>query len=423
MKKTPGEILASYVPELPDPFCAKLFRLILRCDAFGKRAKFVYNFDKKAMKGRQVLILADHASTDSYIWAVLGYPFVEPNVVMGYQNILQKGIFRLLLKVGVIPKKLFIPDVSTVRSILRLKKQGASFLLFPEGIQSMDGSTMPTNPATMQLVKKLGLDVVLVTSFGAYLNRPRFDSSYRHGPMEYRFDILFTKEDLEKMTADELYESYLARFRYNDFLENSRRGCVYKGRHKNAYGLDRILFVCPKCGKEFSLSVGDDSVVCACGSRVRVGGDYALHPSEPGFPFKRIDEWFRYERELIRCEVSKDGFSFSYPAEYLTLDYEVLGNDRCVKLGEGTVTIDRGSFRYDGTKNGETVSISVPISEMPSAPFVSGRANEFFWGEEYYRFVPKEEKKLSVKILLIVEELHKLTDPVWKEYSDDVYSR
>lgn len=423
MKKTPGEILASYVPGLPDPFYAGLFRLILRFAAAGKKARYVYRFDKKAMKGRQVLILSDHASTDSYIFTVLGYPFVRPNVVMGYQNILQKGVFRILLKVGVIPKKLFIPDVSTVRSILRLKKQGASILLFPEGIQSMDGSTMPTNPAAMQLVKKLGLDVVLVKSFGGYLNRPRFDSSYRHGPLEISYELLFSKEDLEKMTEDELYGRYLERFLYNDFLENEKRGFAYRGKHENAYGLDRILFICPKCGREFTLKVEGDSVVCSCGSRVSVDGTYALHPSDPAFPYKRIDEWFRSQREAVRRIVAREGFSISYPAEYLTLDYEVLGSDRCVKLGEGTVTIDRERFLYEGTKNGSAVSIAVPIAGMPSAPFVSGTANEFFYGNEYFRFVPKEDPKLSVKILLIIEELHNLSDPVWKKYSEDVRSR
>lgn len=424
MKRTPGDTLASYVPGLPDPFYAKLFRVILRCAAFGKRARYVYHFDRKSMKGRQVLILADHASTDSYIFAILGYPFVEPNVVMGYQNILRKGLFRILLKVGVIPKKLFIPDVSTVRSILRLKKQGASFLLFPEGIQSMDGSTMPTNPASMQLVKKLGLDVVLVTSFGAYLNRPRFDACYRRGPMEFHYEILFTAKELEELTEDELYKRYLERFRYNDFEENARRGSVYRGRHENAFGLDKILYVCPKCGKEFTLSVNGDTVECVCGSRVRVDETYALKPvNDPDYPFSRIDEWFRFQRETVRREVSDESFSLSYPAEYLTLDYRVLGNDRCVKLGEGTVTLNRNSFRYDGTKNGEPVSILIPIEDMPSAPFVSGTANEFFFGNEYFRFVPMNDPKLSVKILLAVEELHRLSDPVWDRYSEDVYSR
>ncbi|MBO4384195.1 MAG: hypothetical protein J5854_02085 [Clostridia bacterium] len=423
MKKTPGEILASYAPGLPDPFYAKLFRVLLSCASIGKRADFVYHFDKKAMKGKQVLILADHASTDSYIWALKGYPFVEPNVVMGYQNILRRGLFHVFLKVGVIPKKLFIPDVSTVRSILRLKKLGASFVLFPEGIQSMDGSVMPTNPATMQLVKKLGLDVVLVTSFGAYLNRPRFDSCYRHGPMEFHYELLFTADELNEMSADELYARYLAKFRYNDPEENARRGCVYRGKHENAYGLDKILFVCPDCGKEFTLKVEGDSVVCSCGRRVRVDERYALIPEGGDFPFSRIDEWFRFGRETVRREVMKEDFSLSYPAEYLTLDQVTLGDDRCVKLGEGTVTLCRRGFNYDGTKNGEHVSITIPIEDMPSAPFVSGTANEFFFGEEYFRFVPKNDPRLSVKVLLAVEELHRLVDPVWRKYGDDVYFR
>ena len=39
-------------------------------------------------------------------------------------------------------------------------------------------------------------------------------------------------------------------------------------------------------------------------------------------------EWFAWERYAVRAEIEKDGFSFSYDAEYLTVDTEKLGNDR-----------------------------------------------------------------------------------------------
>ena len=420
--KKPGEILDSYVPELPDRFYSRVFRLLLRCLALGKSVKYTYHFDVKQMKGKRVLLLADHSSTDNYIYAALGWPFAQPNVIMGYQNILQGGVFRLLLKVGVIPKKLYIPDVSTARSIVRLNKKGASFLLFPEGIQSMAGSTMPMNPATMQLVKRLGLPVILVKSFGAYLNRPRFDPSYRHGPMEFSYEMLFTEGELAEKTEDELYKKYLERFRYNDFAWNREKRYSYKGKHRTAYGLDKILFVCPKCGREFSMRVEEDQLVCGCGNTIKVDEKYELTAvGDSVLPYRGVDEWFLRQRGLVLKEASREGFTFSYPAEYLTLDYERLGNDRCVRLGEGRVTIDRELFRYDGTKSGEMVTISIPISGIPSAPFVSGTANEFFYGKDYYRFVPKDDPRLSVKILLLIEELHNLSDPVWAKVSKDVY--
>lgn len=421
-RQTPGEILDQFVPELPTKSGARAFRLLLRLVSIGKKPRFRYLFDVKELTGRPVMILADHASTDSYIYALLGWPYHQPNVVMGYHNIMRKGLFRLLLSVGVIPKRLYTPDVSAVRSMLRLKKQGASFMLFPEGIQSMAGTTMPTDPAAMGLVKKLGLPTVLCRGYGAYLNRPRFDSSYRNGPMEFTYELLFTEDELKEKSEEELYEKYLSRFRYNDFAWNREHGNAYRGKHENAYGLDKILFICPACGKRFSLRVEGRDIVCSCGNRVRVGETYALTPAEGSFlPFRGIDEWFSFQRAAVRGDIESESFSLSYPAEYRTLDQERLGDDRTVHLGEGRVTITRELFRYEGTVNGESTTLGFPISAIPSAPFVSGTANEFFIGKDYYRFVPKDDPRLSVYVLLAVEELHNLGDPARRRVSEDVY--
>ena len=421
-KKTPGEIVSEYVPKKPKPLYAFLVRALIAISTVGKKAKFTYHFNKKEMRHKQVIILADHSSTDNYLYAIKGYPFVSPNVVIGYHNIFVKGLFRILLGAGVIPKRLYTPDMSTAISILRLIKHGASVMIFPEGIQSMAGSTQPINPATAALLKKCTVPVVLCKSYGAYLNRPRFDGEYRHGPMEFSYELLFSKKDLGEKSADEIYDILIDRFRYDDFLWNSKKKYVYKGKHQNAFGLDRILFVCPRCGKHFSLRIENDDIVCVCGNRIKVDGSYSLIPYEgSSLAFERIDEWFQWQREVVRREVEKPGFSFSYEAEYQTIDTQTIGNDNCVSLGEGRITIDAEHFVYDGTNEGERFVLDIPIIAIPSAPFVSGHANEFFHNNDYYRFIPKETPALSVKILLMIEELHNLSDDIWRKACSDVY--
>lgn len=420
-KRTPGEILDSYVPALPTKLGARAFRLLLHAAALGKKPRFRYLFDVKELEGRPVMILADHASTDSYIYALLGWPFNQPNVVMGRHNILRKGLFRLFLAAGVIPKRLYTPDVSAVRAMLRLKKEGASFVLFPEGIQSMAGTTMPTDPAAIALVKKLGLPTVLCRGYGAYLNRPRFDPSYRKGPMEFTYELLFTEDELKEKSEDALYEKYLARFKYNDFEWNREKGNSYRGKNENAHGLDKILFICPACQRRFSMHVVGGDLVCSCGNRIRVESTYALTPIGGSvMPYKGVDEWFARQREAVKSDISKEDFKLNYEADYLTLDLERLGDDRTEFLGFGRVTVSRDGLVYEGTVNGEIARLEFPISAIPSAPFVSGTANEFFAGRDYYRFVPKPDPRLSVYILLVIEELHNLADPARRKMAQDV---
>ena len=421
-KQTPGEILDRYVPDLPKRFYAFVVRALIFLLTFRRKVKFTYNFDKKRMKRRQVVILADHSSTDNYLYAIRGYPFVQPNVIMGYQNMFGRGLFRLLMKAGAVPKRLYVPDISTAISVLRLVRKGASVMIFPEGIQSMAGSTQPINPSTAALIKKLGLPVVLCKSRGAYLNRPRFDRSYRNGRMEFSYELLFDADELSKTSEESIYTKLLGRFSYNDFLWNEKAKNVYRGKHKNAYGLDRILFICPVCGRRYGLRVEGDGIVCGCGNAVRVDERYSLIPyAGSSLPFRRIDEWFLWQRGVIRSDVIREDYSLSYDAEYLTLDTSSTGDDRCRKLGEGTVVIDRERFLYSGSKNGKETVISIPVKNIPSAPFVSGRANEFFRDKEYFRFVPKGDKRITVEVLLAIEEIHNLTDEAWRKVSSDVY--
>ena len=70
--KTPGEMLEEYKPDLPSVRAAKLTRLIMRLSTLTRPAKITYGFDKSRMRGRQVLILAQHASTDDPYYVSAG---------------------------------------------------------------------------------------------------------------------------------------------------------------------------------------------------------------------------------------------------------------------------------------------------------------------------------------------------------------
>ena len=65
-----------------------------------------------------------------------------------------------MTQMNAIPKLLYQPDTSCTRKMLKVIKSGGSLALFPEGIQSISGSTHPINPATCKFIKKAGLPVV-----------------------------------------------------------------------------------------------------------------------------------------------------------------------------------------------------------------------------------------------------------------------
>ena len=126
---------------------------------------------------------------------------------------------------------------------MRLHKKGASFLLFPEGIESTDGTTQPLHPATARLIKKLAMDTVLCKSHGSFLYGPKFDTSKRKGRLEFNFEILFRKEEFENMTEEEIYSRLLEKFRYNDFEWNKEKQYKYKGKFPLAHKIDNLLYI------------------------------------------------------------------------------------------------------------------------------------------------------------------------------------
>ena len=410
--KTPGEMLEEYKPDLPSVRAAKLTRLIMRLSTLTRPAKITYGFDKSRMRGRQVLILAQHASTDDPYYVSAAYPFIQPNAVMSLHNVLIPLMYRLMLKDGVILKALYEPDSKAMRQLMRLHKKGASFLIFPEGIQSLDGTTQPIHPATARLIKKLDMDTVLCTSHGAYLSNPRFDTHKRKGRIEYRIDMLFTKEELKDMSEEDLYSRLLGKFRYNDFAWNEEHQFSYKGKVPLAHGLDNLLFVCPRCKKQFAMKVDGDRLVCSCGSSVRIDEHYNLLPEGGSdFPFRRIDEWSRWQRDVIAEEVSNEDFVMHEDVDYLVLNLEDLSKGRYIHAGEGQLTLERGTMRYKGTKFGEEAEFTFDIARMPSTPLSTSLANQLYYDGVYYQFDVKASHAHAIKLMVAVEVLHEMGDP------------
>ncbi len=253
--KNRREILKEYKAERPKPWALHLLLFVCHIINLLKPAEYRFLFDKKSIKNKQVLVLSIHAAYDDSIYVPQGIGFIGPNTIMGKHHIYKTFLFGLLLAGGVIPKPLYISDINTARSMMRLKKQGASFLIFPEGIQSTDGTFSPLHPSTVKMIRMLKMETILCTSHGAYLSNPRFDPNRRKGHMEYQFEVLFKEDEIGRLSEDEIKARLYDRFYLNEFAWNARHGYKNKGKVPNATGLTNILFICPVCHRQFTMKV------------------------------------------------------------------------------------------------------------------------------------------------------------------------
>ena len=66
---------------------------------------------------------------------------------------------------------------------------------------------------------------------------------------------------------------------------------------------------CPNCGKEFSLSIINDTIKCEnCGNEIRVDECYNLsaNNNESKVLIDRIDLWYNYQRKEVKKEIKAE---------------------------------------------------------------------------------------------------------------------
>lgn len=420
------EILNNRAVEVPTKSTEILLRTIISLKVlFSPKAKYVYHDDFKPYKMKPIILIGDHASRDNFYYVLHGWRLTRPNVVVGYQNVFVKGLFKILLKAQVILKSLYEADMQAMRNMLKILSLGGSLCFFPEGIQSTSGSTHPMNPTTIKFLKKTKVPVVLCKSYGSYLIHPRYKKETLKGHHEYHYHLLFTESELKEKSVDELYDKYLKMFKYNDLEWNEEKHYKYKGKEPTIAGLDKIIYHCPKCHTEFKMEINGSCMRCTnCGNEVEMDDEYRIKAKEGSYlPYKNIDEWYKDQRRMVIEELKTKDLNISYDCYLVDIYTKELRSDPYYIVGEGKVTITKECITYVGTRDNVDVKYEYKISATPSFPFTPGKDNDLYFNNKYNCFRPKADNNKVVKYMLYVEEAHNQLDPVWNKSSRDVYDK
>ena len=398
------------------------------CWAFGliskkRNATVVYTDDYLPLKDKQVLYLCQHKSRDDYFYVFSAINRTDVHVLCGYQNIFKKFIFGMMKRLGVIAKYLYQPDVQATKQIFEAVKLGGSIVIFPEGIQSTSGSSHPINPATIKLLKKLKLPVALVTLKGSYFTRTRYSTDVKKGKITVTLSKLFDGSDFTNQTEEQLNQTLLSKFKYNEFDEFSSEKVEFVGKQPNITGLNNIIYKCPHCNSEGKFETTNDNMACLnCGFEVKMDNYYDIFAVNKHLPFKNIDEWYKWQRSQIAEEVKSDNFILTTKVKLATLNTKKLTENRSLLyIGEGELTLTNKGLCYKGTKNGEIVEMFFEAKAIYSLIITLFYDLDLYYKNEYYNFKLLENKMLMTKWMLATEEIHNLYDETWKRVSDEAY--
>lgn len=380
---------------------------------------FNYKIDFKQFKGPYIVV-SNHASRLDYIFTGIAFLPHRLNYVAGYNEFFRSHlafVFRLL---QVIPKKNFVADIYAIRQINNLIKAGGRVILFPEGMSSISGSNQPCAIGSGKLLKSLGVPVLMTKISGGYLTSTKYCLDERPGRVEVVIDQLFTPEQLQSMSAEEIQRALDAALANDDYAWNKTARARFDGHGEMAKNMHTLLFWCPRCGREFTMKGAGDTIVCtACGNGATVNEYYDLIPLDedcviPDTP--RV--WFDMERANVRRQLQEEGFVMREKVKLGVLPrYEYLKEQKTSEIvGEGELRLDRSGFCFEGTREGQPFSFFIKPQNLPTFGMCTDVSRFYtFYRHDFLEFYP--ERETTEKWFMAAEENHRLAGGAWQDFN------
>lgn len=383
--------------------------------------KVTYKCDPRKESSPHIFI-SNHSSRNDYIFTAIPLLPNTYNFVAGYNEFYRshlKGIFNFL---NLIPKKNFTPDLYAMKEISRVIKNGGNVAIFPEGMNSIGGMSQPVAIGTGKFLKHFKVPVYYSVIKGGFLSFPKHTNNSYPGRVEVVFDKLFTVEDLERLSPEEIEDIVNEKLYHDDYKWNKLYRYTYKTRGLSAEGLSDVLFYCPKCGSQHSMASKGNTIWCTdCGNGATINDNYDLTPLDENCVIPETQsDWFNMQRELMKKTVKNPDFSFSSKVKLGTLPkYKYLKKSKTSNItGEGTLTIDKSGLTFKGINDQNPLEFHLNPSEVPTYGMCTDVSRFYtFVNGEFYEFYP--ETRCVEKFFLLTEELHRLNGGKWQDFKFD----
>ena len=393
-------------PKKPNLFFRTLLKLVSIPNLHATKFSFRKIGMEKLGKKDPCLFLMNHSSfIDLEIAVSVLYP--RPlNIIATSDSFV--GMNWLMRQIGCFPTQKFVFDVTSFFGLRYcLQKLKTSVLMYPEASYSFDGTATPLPRNLGACIKKLGVPVCMIRTYGAFSRDPLYNGLQRR-KVKVSADLkyLLSPEDIAEKSAEELQEIIDREFTFDNFRWQQENKVKITESFR-ADMLDRVLYKCPHCLAEGKTEGKDVTLKChACGKEYELDEYGFLRAKEGEAIFTHIPDWYRWEREEVKREIEEGRYSLYIPVKIAML----VDTKRIYFVGEGRLTHTMEGFHLTGCDG--------TLNYVQKAQASYSLYSDFNWYEIgdmicigdtkvlYYCF-PEEVRGVVAKTRLATEEIFK----------------
>jgi len=318
----------------------------------------------------------------------------------------------LLRAVGCICNRKFVKSVNLVKNMIHAKNNGDIVVLFPEARYSLCGTPAILPKSLGKMARMMNIPVVSLIMHGHHINSPFWNTGNRGvKPVESEMKLLFTQEETQTLSVDEINTKIAETYQYNDYAWQKKAGIKVK-KKKRAQGLHKVLYQCPSCKVEYKMTSENSSLKCtACQKTWEMTELGELKAQKGKTEFSHIPDWYEWERSNVRKEIENGTYTFKSKVRI-----ESLPNDKrfIVFKEPGELSHNINGFTLTGTYNNEPYEVNWPVSSLYSCHIeynYMGRGDciDLNTPDDTLYLFPEEKDFSVTKISLATEELYKHT--------------
>lgn len=375
--------------------------------------------DIRKCKGPCFLVYNHLSRADHVFFSKVSYPR-QINILAGHNEQFRNAFHQVFRLMKVIPKKNFTSDIPSIKAMTKIIKLGGCVCFSPEGMSSIYGTNQPVVPGTAHFFKHFNIPVYFLKLSGSYLTSNKICIDIRPGKVEAELKVLFTPEQLQQMTEEEIDLKINEAFRHDDYEWNKTARSEYKSNGKICTRLNDICYQCPKCGGIMTMKAENDYIECtSCGNGAKMNDYYDFIPyNESCVIPESPSKWVAWERMNVIKEIrEKPDFSFKTNVKVGYLPpYKLVPKKQTSELcGEGVITVDHEGIHFTGEKLGKPWTWDLSYKTVYSLVIVNDLTYfSFYINGEYHDFFP--DTQCVGRLLLIVEEMHRYHYNVWKNF-------